>query len=222
VSDPYGNNPYGQNQPNPYGAGGGAYGAPGGGYQSEPVKTDGVSVASFVLSLLCCTGLVGLILGFVGLSRTKGGKRKGRGFAIAGILLGLVSVVATIALVVAAASGSLAGLFGTPVNDLKDGQCITADGLGSDDGGVSGIEVVDCDTDHDGQVIATKKLSSKEAADYDFGNQEDIVENCTPMLALDPKYNLIALTQEEEPSSGDLVVCVVSLKDGGKLDQKLP
>jgi hypothetical protein len=232
VSDPYGN-PYGQpNQPNPYGGGGaGAYGAPhGGGFQNQPPKTDGVSVASFVLSLLCCTGLIGLILGFVGLSRTKGGKRKGRGFAIAGIVLGLLGTIAGGALVVAAATGGLTGVFGERINDLKDGQCITADGLGAaDDEAVSSIKVVACDTEHDGQVIGTKKLSSSEAADYDFNSQEGIVENCTPMLdegetalVFDPQYYLIALTQEEKPSSGDQVACIITLRNGDKLDKKLP
>lgn len=232
MSDPYGNNP--QN-PNPYGApqGGGygpppgAYpGAPGGYDATPPAKTDGVSVASFVLSLLCCTGLIGLILGFVGLSRTKGGKRKGRGFAIAGIAIGLVSVLVGAGLVVALATG----VFGTPINDLKDGQCITGNGLDkTSDEGVSGIKVVECSEKHDAQVIATKKLSSSEAKAYDFGNQQQIAEHCAPMLnpgeqalILDPKYFVIALTQDKKPASGDKVVCVLPLADGGSLDKKLP
>ncbi len=51
MSNPYGNDPYGQQPPNPYG------GAPGGGF-NEPAKTDGVSIASLVLSLLCCAPVV--------------------------------------------------------------------------------------------------------------------------------------------------------------------
>lgn len=236
MSDPYGNNPYGQpygqpNRPNPYGGGGaGAYGAPqGGGFQGQPPKTDGVSVASFVLSLLCCTGLVGLILGFVGLSRTKGGKRKGRGFAIAGIVLGLLGTIALVVTIILAATGGLKSLLPTAVNDLKDGQCITADGLAEDDGAVTDIKVVGCDERHDGQVIGTKKLTSSEAADYDFNSQEGIIENCTPMLdegesalVIDPQYYLIALTQEEKPSSGDQVACIITLRNGDPLDKKLP
>ncbi|AIY18397.1 DUF4190 domain-containing protein [Pimelobacter simplex] len=241
MSDPYGSNPQspyggGQGNPNPYGApqgggygppsGSGYPGAPGGYDATPPKKTDGVSVASFVLSLLCCTGLIGLILGFIGLSRTKGGQRKGRGFAIAGIALGLVSVLVGVGLVVAVSTG----LFGTPINDLKDGQCITGNGLDkSADEGVSGIKVVKCDEDHDAQVIATKKLSSSEAKAYDFGDQQQIVEHCSPMLdageaslIIDPKYFVIALTQDKKPSSGDKVVCVLTLADGGKLDKKLP
>ncbi|MFC5729625.1 MULTISPECIES: DUF4190 domain-containing protein [Nocardioides] len=232
MSDPYGN-PYGQpyGQPNPYGAGGGgAYGAPpGGGFPNQQPKTDGVSVASFVLSLLCCTGLLGLILGFVGLSRTKGGKRKGRGFAIAGIVLGLLGTIALVATIIAVATGGLKGLLPTAVNDLKDGECITADGLAEDDGGVTNIKVVDCDQEHDGQVIGTKKLTSSEAADYDFESQEDILDSCTPMLdggenalVADPQYYLIALTQQEKPSSGDQVACIITLRNGDPLDKKLP
>jgi hypothetical protein len=222
VSNPYGT-PYGQNQPNPYSSGQGPYGAPAGGYQAPP-KTDGVSIAALVLSFLCVLAPIGAILGFVGLSRTKGGQRKGRGLAIAAIVIGIVMTLLVIGLVVA-----VIALRGTPINDLKDGQCITGSGLDDKGGSVSTIKVVGCSEEHDGQVIATKTLSSKEADEYDFGNQEDIVTNCTPMLdkdeatlVFDPKYYLLALTQSENPSSGDHVACVLVLKDGGSLDRKLP
>ena len=234
-SNPYGQNPYGQQPPapQPYGGGGSyggggpqGYGGGGGGFGGQPPKTDGVSIASFVLSLLCCTGLIGLILGFVGLSRTKNGQRKGRGFAIAGIVLGILSVLLAIGGVVIVATGVL----GERINDLKDGQCLTGNGLDkSADEGVSGIHVVDCTDEHDAQVIATKTLSSEEADDFEYGNQSQIVDYCTPMLdsgeaglLLDPKYYVIALTQEKTPSSGDKIVCVITLADGGSLDEKLP
>ena len=72
MSNPYGNNPYGQQPPsNPYGPPGGGSGF------NQPAKTDGVSIASLVTSLVCCAP-VGLVLGFVGLKRTKGGQRTGR------------------------------------------------------------------------------------------------------------------------------------------------
>ena len=239
MSDPYGSNPSGQNpyqQPNPYGQQQppNQYGAPqGSGYPGgfpggaqAPAKTDGVSVASFILSLLCCTGLIGLIMGFIGLSRTKNGQRKGRGFAIAGIALGVVSVLAGIGLVVVLATGVL----GTPINDLKDGQCLTGNGLNKNaDEGVSGIHVVDCSESHDAQVVATKTLTKSEAKSYVFGDQQQIVENCSPMLSAEeltlvanPKYFTIALTQNKKPTGGDKVVCVITDAGGGKLHQKLP
>ena len=54
----------------------------------------GVAVASLVSSLiLCCpvTTVVGMILGVVGYFSTGAGKRRGRGLAIAGFLIGVVT-----------------------------------------------------------------------------------------------------------------------------------
>lgn len=169
MSDPYGSNsgsnpygpPSGQTPPPPppaggYGGGagggyGGGFGPPPGGFpgggDSMPPKTDGVSVASLVLSLLCCTGPIGLILGFVGLSRTKGGQRKGRGFAIAGIVLGVISVIAL----------SVGGVvlvnfvksIVTPDN-AEAGQCVN---ITTDDDDSLFIRKKDCADKHDGEVV---------------------------------------------------------------------
>ncbi len=73
-----------------------------------PVKqgNSGIAVASLVCSLVgvipCfylfqIMGLLGAIFGFVGLKQTKNGARGGRGMAIAGVIIGLVLVVACIA-----------------------------------------------------------------------------------------------------------------------------
>ena len=62
-----------------------------------PVSTDGFAIASLVLGLLGIS-VLGLILGFVGLSRTRRGGAGGRGFAVAGIALSAVWLVATIGL----------------------------------------------------------------------------------------------------------------------------
>lgn len=137
-------NPYGGTTPppppNPYGA---PHGYSGGG---EPPKTDGVSIASLVLSVLCCTALIGVILGFVGLSRTKGGQRKGRGFAIAGLVLGLVVVLLQIgggvALVLIRQSM-------VSPSDAEVGQCVNV--TTSDD--TIFLRKKDCSEEHDGEVV---------------------------------------------------------------------
>jgi hypothetical protein len=64
---------------------------------TELPKMSGVAVASLVSSLiLCCpvTTVVGLILGVVGFFMTGSGKRRGRGLAIAGFVIGAVTTVA--------------------------------------------------------------------------------------------------------------------------------
>ena len=73
-----------------------------------PVKSgkSGMAIASLVCSLVgvipCfwlfqIMGLLGTIFGFVGLKQTKSGQRGGRGLAIAGVVIGIVLVLACIA-----------------------------------------------------------------------------------------------------------------------------
>lgn len=112
--------------------------------------TSGWAVAAFVLGLLSCVPL-GLIFGIVGLAQTKGGKRSGRGLAIAGIVLsGLWAV-----------GGIVAAVIGLMVNDalvtgttassplVRVGQCFDPDINTS----------VSCDQPHSDEVFAVLRLS---------------------------------------------------------------
>ena len=47
-------------------------------------------VGAFIL--VCLIGIVGLVFGFIALAQIKKGKGKGRGFAIAGIVLGFLNL----------------------------------------------------------------------------------------------------------------------------------
>lgn len=72
---------------------GGGYGmAPG------PQRTSGAAVASLIFGILGCvpwlTGLTAVILGIVGLKSTKDPRVSGRGMAIAGLILGGISILA--------------------------------------------------------------------------------------------------------------------------------
>jgi len=68
------------------------------GTEVEP-KTSGLAIASLVLSItgVCCGigGIIGLILGCVALSQinNSNGRLTGKGLAIAGIVLGIVSIL---------------------------------------------------------------------------------------------------------------------------------
>lgn len=61
-----------------------------------PAPMSGMAVAGFVSSVIVCcpvlSPLLGLIFSLVGLSQTKGGVRRGRGLAIAGLIISIVSV----------------------------------------------------------------------------------------------------------------------------------
>ncbi|MGA2500467.1 MAG: DUF4190 domain-containing protein, partial [Tepidisphaeraceae bacterium] len=72
---------------------------PPGAYSMAPAKAgNGMAVASLVCGFLFCipaiTGLLAVILGLAGFSRGKDPRRGGRGMAMAGIILGLISLVA--------------------------------------------------------------------------------------------------------------------------------
>jgi hypothetical protein len=62
-----------------------------------PPRTSGAAIASLILGILGCvpvlTGILAVILGFVGLSATSKPNVGGRGLAIAGLILGLLSIV---------------------------------------------------------------------------------------------------------------------------------
>ena len=72
-------------------------------------STSGLAVSSFVLGMLsllltCFTGIVGAVLGIVALVKinSSGGQLKGRGFAIAGLVLSaIMSAVGFFALLIA-------------------------------------------------------------------------------------------------------------------------
>jgi hypothetical protein len=108
---PYGQAPYGQA---PYGQGPG-YAAGAGAYGYGPPKTNGMAVASLVLSILgfiCFLGLISagaaIILGVIARRkiRESGGAEKGDGLALAGIIVGAVFVALQIGFVALALVGS--------------------------------------------------------------------------------------------------------------------
>jgi hypothetical protein len=56
-----------------------------------------MAIASLISSLIVCgfgvTSLLGMILGFVGLKQTSNPSVRGRGLAMAGLLLGVVGLI---------------------------------------------------------------------------------------------------------------------------------
>jgi hypothetical protein len=229
VSDPYGQNPpqnpYGQNQPpNPYGqpapppapyasGAGGGYGAPGsfpGGSDPMPPKTDGVSVAALVTSLLCCLAPIGVILGIVGLSRTKGGQRKGRGLAVAGIVIGLLMSIGS------AVAGAALFLFAdslvTPAK-AEVGQCVDID----DSDGTILMRKKECTESHDAEIVGVAKVTSANLSEV----KDSMAGYCAKAIDSDDLAKLTEYIQDinaviEDPdkvSVGDHLVCYVEPDD---------
>lgn len=65
-------------------------------YTPMPAPTDGFSVAALVLGVLGFN-IFAIIFGIIGLNRTSSGQYSGRGMAIAGIVLGTISLIAILA-----------------------------------------------------------------------------------------------------------------------------
>ena len=229
MSDPYGQNPpqnpYGQNQPpNPYGqpapppapyasGAGGGYGAPGafpGGSDPIPPKTDGVSIAALVTSLLCCLAPLGVILGFVGLSRTKGGQRKGRGLAVAGIVIGLLVSIGS------AVAGAALFLFAdslvTPAK-AEVGQCVDID----DSDGTILMRKKECTEEHDAEIVGVAKVTSENLSEV----KDSMAGYCAKAIDADDLAKLTSYLQDinaviedpEKVSVGDHLVCYVEPDD---------
>jgi hypothetical protein len=73
-------------------------GQPGGyGYVQPPRRANGSAIASLIFGILGCvpflTGLLAVVLGIVGLRKTRDPSVGGKGMAIAGLVLGLISIV---------------------------------------------------------------------------------------------------------------------------------
>ncbi|GAB3866098.1 hypothetical protein GCM10028801_37850 [Nocardioides maradonensis] len=212
-------NPYGAPQYNPssvpsYG-GGPQYGGPqygGSGYPGAPAKTDGLAIGALVASILgfcTCVGfVVGIVLGIIGLGRTKDGRAGGRGFAIAGIVIGAIGLVLSIV------GGVVVALVGinqivTP-SSAKPGQCVNL----SKSGDTVTMTKKSCTSSHDAEIVATATL--------DGSNLTAAKQNgsgfCTSMLSQADRQSLIShggLTLRlvtENPDDmqvGDHVVCYV-------------
>lgn len=90
------------------------------GQQYAPRRTSGMAIAGFVLSLVALVpcfwfvfqlpGVLGTVFSAVALKATSGGRMKGRGLAIAGLVVGLITV-------------AIAALFTTYVYTSDD--CVT-------------------------------------------------------------------------------------------------
>lgn len=226
-------NPYDPNQnpgqypgqPPPYGSGdqGGGTpnypeygGAPYGGQQ--PPKTDAVSITGFVLSLTCCLSIIGVILGLVGLVRTKQGQRKGRWAAISAIAIGIPLTL------VAVAGGIIFGIAlansVTPGN-AEAGQCVDV----SDDNGNISMTKKDCAEKHDAEIVAVQEARDTDA---DLGSFVDAQQICTAFLdPLDAEtvaegYDWsIVIEDPNKIDDSDKFVCYVEPTSGDKLTDKV-
>lgn len=202
---PYGQAPYGQQ---PYGQG---Y-TPWQQGNDAAKGTDGFSVASFVTGLICCFGLPAVVLGVVGILRTKDGERKGRWMAITGLVLGVVGAIAWVLIAIGIASADLSG--SDPLG-LDTGECFNSDDITDENDEIGLVDEVSCSERHDAEVVAAWTVDSDETGSS--VESEAPVDTCLGRLSASEQaqvatsgLNVGAITEDpEDIGEGDRLVCYV-------------
>ncbi|MFJ4781499.1 septum formation family protein [Streptomyces sp. NPDC088762] len=135
-------------------------------------KTNVLAVVAFVASLVCVP-LIPLILAFIALSQIRNRGEKGKGFAIAAIVIQGVALVLVVGLgglgVLDSGpkrdeSGQVTGPGTSDVHDIRTGDCFdTEDDLTEHTEGTGGeaapsVRIVPCEQPHEGEAYAVFDL----------------------------------------------------------------
>lgn len=193
---PYGQQPsYPPPPPPPYEQG--AYPGPVG---HKPLST--LSLLALITGIFC--GLVGVILGVLGLRDTKGGQKRGRGLAIAGIVLGVLGTVVATAIVLLSAVfvDKLAG-------NLEVGECLAE--LPTEDTVIT-LDKVDCSEPHVGEAYATVTVEDSPTypgVDVLMSYQEECVAEL-PSGAGDVGFYLLYPIEESWDAGDRTIVCIAT------------
>ena len=188
---------------------------------SAPGK--GMAISALILSFICCLDVVAIILAIVVLVRSRDGQNRGKGLAILALVVGVLTLVATVVVGVLGVN-YVKDLKG--VNDLRVGDCITANGLtDSKSDSIDTIRTVSCSGKHDGEVASSVTLTADQAKSDASARQQLCLEAIdqtayTSVLSDPTTYTITALT-DVNPKSGDRDACVISKADGTSLTSKL-
>ncbi|MER7103848.1 DUF4190 domain-containing protein [Streptomyces humidus] len=157
---PYAQAPYAQA---PYGAG--PYPVWGQGHSpyGRTPAVNGLAIAALVLGVLCFLPAVGLVLGIVALTQIRKRGERGKGMAVAGMILSSAGLALwVLALATGGASdfwqGFKEGAGARSGFSLAKGDCFDMPG-GTFDEDVYDVDEVPCSGEHDAEVFATVPLS---------------------------------------------------------------
>lgn len=225
--------PGGPGAPYGYPGGPGGYPHP---YGSPQPPTNGLAVASFVLGLLCFVPAIGLILGFFALPQIKRKGERGKGLAVAGMIL---STIGLVLLALMLATGGMKGFAdgfrdgmregsGTPFA-LKSGDCFNSGNSGGLEGDTYEADKVPCERAHDGEVYGTFELDDEDT----YPGESAIDAIAEPKCAALQRsylgsttlpgdvYTYYYLPTSQSWAFGDREVACLFGKDSGKLTGSL-
>ncbi|WZH50681.1 MAG: DUF4190 domain-containing protein [Nocardioides alkalitolerans] len=223
----------GQGQPGQYGPSYPSYGQQWGGSPygaQQPTSTDGISITAFVLSLTCCLSFIGLILGFVGLSRTKNDQRKGRWAAVSAIVIGALGTLAALGTI------AVAVFVGTSAIDPRDAEVGDCGNILSEDRDTITMTSKDCGDRHDLEVVYVGTFDEIEDSQFLPSDPDDLTDAgisagvCTDLMPAedvatldesddDLRYGIV--TEDTSPSGDEAFFCYVERLDGEKLEGSL-
>jgi hypothetical protein len=192
---------------------------PGGAATDQPSK--GMAIAALLLSLIGCTviaGIASIVLAIMVIRKGKDGRNHGKGFAIAAIIISVLSMLVALSLVV---FGVVVGSSLKDVNDLKTGDCVNINGFKGEE--FTSLETVKCAEKHDAEVLATVKLSASQTSGYEASRGSDLCNEALPEAdrPTGDNYELLFLTDLAKPKTGDTLACLVQAADGTKLTGKV-
>jgi hypothetical protein len=159
--------------------------------------TSGLAIASLVLGILWICGigsLLAIIFGGVALGVTKGGRKAGRGFAVAGLVLGIIGVIATIATSIVVVRNA---------DDIVNGTS----------GEYDDVTITNCERADDGHGVATLEITndSSKASSYivtvsfrPAGGKEDRSVDFKAVDRLDPDETTTVEVRSPDPVGGPL------------------
>jgi hypothetical protein len=187
--------------------------------------------------LAFCCSPAAIVCSAIALGRTGPGKSKGRGLAIAGLVIGVLGLLGSIGVAVAAirstptrdGSGRITREGSLDVDDLRAGDCLSST---VSDGRVRRVDVVPCSATHRAQVYTVFDLPSGPfPGETEVGNLGE--DGCFERLT-DEEAERIADASDElsvslfyPPSQswnvGDRTVrCLLANRDGSALGETFP
>ncbi|MDN3297967.1 DUF4190 domain-containing protein [Streptomyces ficellus] len=141
------------------------YGMPG--PPPPSANTNGLAIASLVTGIVCCVPPLGMVLGGIALGQIRKKGERGKGLAVTGMILSLVS---TLLVVAGLATGAYREVYDgmrdaadeasrtRSTFDLRKGQCFNSPG-GTIEAETPDVTIVDCATPHDGEITGSFALT---------------------------------------------------------------